>query len=53
MLYKGGHPLYVPANEIRNVHHPYLGEMHEQPEMISIKMRESPLIAETFHNQSH
>jgi len=36
-LYKGGHPLYVPANEIRDVHHLYLGKMHEKPDVISIK----------------
>ena len=52
-LYKGGHPLYVLANEIQNVHHPYPGEMHEQPDVISIKVRESSLTAEVFHNQSH
>ena len=36
VLHKGSHPLYVPAYEISNVHHPYSGEMHEQPDVISI-----------------
>ena len=53
MLYKGGHPLYVPANEIHNIHHPYPGEMHEKPDVISIKTRELSLTAEIFHDQSH
>ena len=53
MLYKGGHPLYVSVNEIQNVHHPYPGEMHEQPDVISIKTREPSLTAEIFHDQSH
>ena len=53
VLYKGGHPLYVLANEIQDVHHPYPGEMHEQTDVISIKMRESSFTAEVFHNQSH
>ena len=29
MLYKGGHPFYVPVDEIRNVHHLHPSEMHE------------------------
>ena len=53
MLYKDGHPLYVPENELRNVHHPYPGEMHEQPDVVSINMREPSLTAEIFHDQSH
>ena len=53
MLYKGGHPFYVPADEMWDVHHPYPGEMHEQRDVISIKMRESSLTAKIFHNQSH
>ena len=36
VLHKGGHPLYVPTNEIRNVHHSYSGEIHEQLDVISI-----------------
>jgi len=52
-LHKGGHPLYVLANEIRNVHHPYPGEMHEQPDVISIETREPSLTAEIFHDQLH
>ena len=53
ILYKGGHPLYVLANEIQNVHHPYPGEMHEKHDVIRIKMREPSLTAEIFHCQSH
>jgi len=36
VLHKDGHPLYVSAYEIWDVHHAYLGEMHEQPDVISI-----------------
>ena len=53
MVHKCGHPLYVPENEIRNVQHPYPGEMHEQPDVISIKTREPSLTPEIFHDQSH
>lgn len=53
MLYKGGHRLYLLANEIQNVHHLYPGEMHEQPDVVSIKTREPSLAAKIFHDQSH
>ena len=53
MLYKGGHPLYVSENEIKNVHHPYPGEMHEHPDVIIIDTREPSLTAEIFHDQFH
>ena len=53
VLDKCGHPLYVPANEIRNVHHLYLGEMHEQLDVISIEMREPSFTAEILPDQFH
>lgn len=36
VLHKGVHPLYVPTNEIWDVHHPYPGKMHEKPDVIRI-----------------
>ena len=36
VLHEGVHPLYVPANEIWDVHHPYPGKMHEQLDVIGI-----------------
>ena len=29
VLHKGGYLLYVLAHEVRDVHHPYLGKMHQ------------------------
>ena len=50
LLHKGGHPLYVPAYEKRNVHHPYPGEMHEQPDVISIYSGEATFTTEILHD---
>jgi len=36
VLHEGVHPLYVPANEIWDVHHPYPGKVHEQLDVIGI-----------------
>ena len=38
LLHKGSHPLYVLAHEIWNVHHPYSREMHQQPDVVCIKV---------------
>ena len=47
------HPLYVPADEKWEGHHPHPGEVHEQPDVIGIKARKPPLTTEVFHDQSH
>ena len=36
MLHEGVHPLYVPAYEKWEVHHPHPGKVHEQPDVIGI-----------------
>ena len=36
MLHEIFHPLYVPANEKWEVHHPHPGKVHEQPDVIGI-----------------
>jgi len=36
VLHEGVHPLYVPVNEIWDVHHLYPGKVHEQPDVIGI-----------------
>jgi len=53
VLRKGGHLLYVSAYEIRNVHHPNPGKMHQQPDVISIKVGEPALTAEILHDEFH
>ena len=53
MQHEGVHPLYIPAYEKQEVHHPHPGEVHEQPDVIGIQSREPPLTAEVFHDQSH
>ena len=53
MLHEGVHPLYVPTNEIWDVHHPYPGKVHEQPDVIGIQTREPPLTSEILHDQFH
>jgi len=30
VLHYGGHLIYVSAHEVRDVHHPYLGKMHQK-----------------------
>jgi len=49
VLHKGGHPLYVPAYEIRNFHHPYPIEMDEKPNVISIYSGEATFKTEILH----
>jgi len=51
VLHEVFHLLYVVANEKREVHHPHLGEVHEQPDVIGIKARKPPLTTEVLHDQ--
>ena len=53
VLHKSGHLLYISAYEIRNVHHPYRSEMHQQPDVISIQVGELALTGEIFHDEFH
>jgi len=53
VLHNGGHLLYVSAHEVMDVHHPYLGKMHQQPDMISIQTREPALTTKILHDQFH
>ena len=50
VLHKGSHPFYISAYEIRNVHYPYPGEMHEQPDVISIYSGEATFTTEILHD---
>ena len=36
VLHEGVHPLYVPTNEKWEVHHLYLGKVHEQTDVVGI-----------------
>jgi len=51
VLHEVFHLLFVVANEKREVHHPHLGKVHEQPDVIGIKVRKPPLTTEIFHDQ--
>ena len=53
VLHKSGHLLYVSAYQVRNFHHPYLGKMHRQPDVISIQAGESALTGEILHDEFH
>jgi len=53
VLHEVFHLQYVVANEKREVHHPHPGKVHEQPDVIGIKVRKPSLIAEILHDQSH
>ena len=53
VLHKGGHLLYVLTHEVRDVHHPYQGKMHQQFDVISIQTGELALTAEILHDQFH
>ena len=53
MLHEVFHILYVTANEKWEVHHPHLGKVHEQPNVIGIKARKPPLTTEILHDQFH
>ena len=53
VLHELSHPLYVPANEKWEVHHPHPGKMLEQPDLIGIKARKPPLTTEVLHDQFH
>lgn len=53
VLHKSGHLLYVSEYEVRNVHHPYPGKMHQQPDVISIQAGESTLTSEILHDEIH
>ena len=53
MQHEGVHPLYIPAYEKREVHHPHPSKVHEQADVIGIQSREPPLTAEALHDQSH
>ena len=53
VLHEISKPLYVPANEKWEAHHPHPGEVHEQPDVIGIKARKPRLETEILHDQSH
>ena len=53
VLHKGGNPFYVSAYEIRNVHHSYPSEMHQQPDVISLQAGEPALTGEILHDEFH
>ena len=45
--------LNVIADEKWEAHHPHPGEVHEQVDVIGIKVRKPPLATEILHDQSH
>ena len=47
------HPLYVPTDEKWEVHHLHPGKVHEQPDVIGIRVRKPPLTNEVLHDQFH
>ena len=53
LLYKNHHPLYVAIHEIRNVHHTYPCEVHQQTNMVRKEMRESALATQIPNDEFH
>ena len=53
LLYKNHHPLYVVIHEVRNVHHMYPCEVHQQTNMVRKKTRESALATEILTDELH
>ena len=53
VLHEIFHPLYVPANEKWEVHHSHPGRVYEQPDVIGIKVRKTPLATKVLHDQFH
>ena len=53
LLYKNHHPLYVAIHEVRDVHHTYPREVHQQTNMVRIETRESALATEIPNDEFH
>ena len=53
LLYKNHHPLYVAIHEVRNVHHTYPCEVHQQTNMVREKTSIPALTTKILNDELH
>ena len=53
LLYKNHHPLYVAIYEVRNIHHTYPCEVHQQTNMVRKETGISALTTKILNDEFH